>query len=278
MKKRLLINLALLVLLLTLVGIIWLKPGQEASPQQRLVNIDIKAINSICIERLQADTVELTRHQQYWTLTAPIKVNALAGKVERLLKISQIIPPVSYPLDKASMQRFGLQAPIARISFNDMELLIGKTENVNLRRYVSAGNQLFLVDDTFLHHLTAPLSAYIDNRLLPDNVQITALTTPSIQLQQANDHSWHNSLKPKQELSADAVQMLFDEWRFARAISVKTIVDHKQGETISLQFNKQESMHFSLIKKADTVLLINNDKQLAYSFSTEKYQQMTHLK
>jgi len=278
MKKRLLINLALLVLLLTLVGLIWLKPGPESTPQQRLVNIDIKDINSIRIERLQADTVELTRHQQYWTLTAPIKVNALAGKVERLLKISQIIPPVSYPLDKASMQRFGLQTPVARISFNDMELLIGKAENVNLRRYVSAGNQLFLVDDTFLHHLTAPLSAYIDNRLLPDNVRITALTTPSIQLQQANDHSWHNSLKPKQELSADAVQMLFDEWRFARAISVKTDINNQQGETISLQFNKQESMHFSLIKKADTVLLINNDKQLAYSFSTEKYQQMTHLK
>jgi len=278
MKKRLLTNLALLVLLLSLAGFIWLQSEQEVLPKQRLVNIDIKAINRIRIERLPMDTIELSKHQQHWTLSAPIKVNALAGKVELLLKISQITPPVSYPLDEASIQRFGLQAPIARISFNDTELLIGKTENVNSRRYISTGNQLFLVDDTFLHHLTAPLSAYIDNRLLPDDVQITALTTPSIQLQQAEDHSWRNLLKPKQELSADAVQILFDEWRFARAISVKTIVDNEQGETINLQFNKQESMHFSLIKKADTVLLINNDKQLAYSFSHQKYQQMTSLK
>jgi len=278
MKKRLLTNLALLVLLLSLAGFIWLQSEQEVLPKQRLVNIDIKAINRIRIERLPMDTIELSKHQQHWTLSAPIKVNALAGKVELLLKISQITPPVSYPLDEASIQRFGLQAPIARISFNDTELLIGKTENVNSRRYISTGNQLFLVDDTFLHHLTAPLSAYIDNRLLPDDVQITDLTTPSIQLQQAEDHSWRNLLKPKQELSADAVQILFDEWRFARAISVKTIVDTEQGETINLQFNKQESMHFSLIKKADTVLLINNDKQLAYSFSHQKYQQMTSLK
>jgi len=278
MKKRLIINLILLIVLLTLVGLVWLKPGQETAKQQRLVNLEIKAINSIRIERSPADIIELKKHRQHWVLTSPIEANALAGKVERLLKISQIEPPTSYPLDHSSMQRFGLQPPVARMSFNNKEVLIGKTENVNARRYVSTGNQLFLLDDTFLHHLTAPVSSYIDNRLLPDDVQITALKTPSIQLQQTKDHSWRNSLKPKQALSADAVQILFDEWRFARAISVNATMNEEQGESITLQFNNQPSLHFTLIKKTDTVLLINNDKQLAYSFSPKKYQQMTTLK
>jgi len=278
MKKRLIINLILLIVLLALVGLVWLKPGQETVKHQRLVNLGIKAISSMRIERSPTDIIELKKHQQRWVLSSPIKANALIGKVERLLKISQIEPPTNYPLDHSSMQRFGLQPPVARMSFNNMEVLIGKTEDVNARRYVSTGNQLFLLDDTFLHHLTAPLSAYIDNRLLPDDVQITALKTPSIQLQQTKDHSWRNSLKPKQTLSADAVQILFDEWRFARAISVNTTINEEQGESITLQFNNQSILHFILIKKPNTVLLINNDKQLAYSFSPEKYQQMTTLK
>jgi len=242
------------------------------------VNLDIKAINSIRIERSPTDIIDLKKHQQHWIITSPIEANALAGKVERLLKISQIEPPTSYPLDLPSMQRFGLQPPVIRMSFNNIEVLIGKTENVNARRYVSTINQLFLLDDTFLHHLTAPLSSYIDNRLLPDDVQITALKTPAIHLQQSKDHSWRNSLKPKQVLPADAVQILFDEWRFARAISVNTTMNEESGESITLQFNNQPSLHFTLIKKPNTVLLINNDKQLAYSFSPEKYQQMTTLK
>ncbi|MEW5011686.1 MAG: hypothetical protein RPR28_08765 [Cycloclasticus sp.] len=277
MKKRLIINLSLLILLLSLAAIAWLKPGQQISEQLALVPIDIANIDSIRIERAQAETIELNKQQQQWRLIAPLKANALAGKLERLLKISQIKPVSSYPLEPESMQRFGLQAAVAKIYFNDIEVLIGRTESVNSRRYASSSGQLHLLDDTFLHHLTAPLSAYIDNRLLADGAQVIALQTANLNLQQGDDNSWQNKFHPTQSVSADAVQILFDEWRFARAISVNEQLGTETGESIRLQLSNQQVRQFNLIRQQNKVLLVDNNTRLAYQFSLTKYQQMSTL-
>ena len=277
MKKRLIINL-LLVLLVTALGLIaWLKPGQEEALTVRLTTLDQAAINSISIERAQAETIQLKRENDQWLITKPITALALPGKIERLIKISQITPPVHYPLEPASLKEFGLKPPLARIQFNEQALSIGGTESVHSRRYAADDTQLYLLDDTFLHHITAPLSAYIDTRLLPDGAQISSLQTPSINLHKNKDNSWQNSLKPAEKLSADAVQMLFDEWRFARAISVSTQWKNALGEEISLTLNNDQPLTFTLVRQANDVLLISIDKKLAYTLSADKYQKMTTL-
>ena len=278
MKSRLIINL-LLVLLITALGIIaWLKPGQEEPQAIRLTTLDIAAINSISIEREQAVTIQLRREKDQWIITKPITALALPGKVERLIKISQITPPVHYPLGSTSLKAFGLKPPLARIQFNDQALSIGGTESVQSRRYVSDGTKLYLLDDTFLHHLTDPVAAFIDTRLLPDGAQINSLQTPNIKLQQNKDNTWQNSLKPAENLSADAVQMLLDEWRFARAISVSTQWENARGEAIILTLNNDQTLAFTLVRQKDDVLLISNDKKLAYTLSADKYLKMTTLK
>lgn len=277
MKTRLIINL-LLVLLVTALGLIaWLKPGQEEAQTARLTTLDLTAINSISIEREQAETIQLSRDKNQWLITKPITALALAGKIERLIKISQITPPVRYPLESISLKEFGLKPPLVRIQFNEQALSIGGTESVHSRRYVSDDTQLYLLDDTFLHHLTAPLSAFIDTRLLPDGAQITSLQTPTIKLQKNKDNSWQNSLKPAEILSADAVQMLFDEWRFARAISVSTQWGNAPGEEINLTLSNDQTLTFTLLRQANDVLLISSDKKLAYTLSVDKYQKMTTL-
>lgn len=277
MKKRLILNL-LLVLLVTALGLVaWLKPGQEEAQTVRLTTLDLAAINSISIEREQAETIQLRREKNQWLITKPITALALAGKIERLIKISQITPPVRYPLESAPLKELGLKPPLARIQFNEQALSIGGTESVHFRRYVSDDTQLYLLDDTFLHHLTAPLSAFIDTRLLPDGAQITSLQTPTIKLQKNKDNSWQNSQQPAEKLSADAVQILFDEWRFARAISVSTQWENALGEKISLTLSNDKTLTFTLLRQANDVLLISNDKKLAYTLSADKYQKMTTL-
>ncbi len=71
MKKRLIINL-LLVLLVTALGLIaWLKPGQEEAQTVRLTTLDLVDINSISIEREQAETIQLSREKNQWLITKP---------------------------------------------------------------------------------------------------------------------------------------------------------------------------------------------------------------
>ena len=277
MKSRLLINLLLALLVVTLGLVAWLKPGQVSGKAARITSLDMAAINTIRIERKDASFIELQREESHWLLTQPIKAPALTGKVERLLKISQIEPPVSYTLDSSSLNQFGLKPPTVQLSFNQQTLNIGSTESVHSRRYVSKNEQLFLLDDTFLHHLTAPINAYIDTRLLPDNIQITHLQTPQTSLQINDDNTWQNLNTPTDELSSDAVQMLLDEWRFARAMNVSTQTHEPADGMIIISFKQHQKMRFNLIKQKDNIILISQETKLAYTFSSVKYKKMTTL-
>ena len=154
---------------------------------------------------------------------------------------------------------------------------MGKTESVHTRRYGSKGNQHFLLDDTFLHHLTAPLDSYIDTRLLPDGAQIIDIQAPGIHLQQQADNTWKNTLSPTDILSSDAVQMLFDEWRFARAIKVSSQIPRETTDKIIITLDTNQIITFGLIRQHHDVFLISADKKLTYTFSLAKYQQMINL-
>lgn len=277
MKTRLIVNLLLALVLITLGLVAWLKPGQEQIKLVQLTTFNMPEIDSIVIQRQQSNTIQLKRIDDAWFVTQPINAPALLGKIERLLKISQIKPPVTYPLDSASLEQFGLKDPIVSLTFNNETLLIGRTESVHSRRYVSKGKQLYLLDDTFLHYLTAPLNAYIDNRLLPDGAQIISIQTSAIDLQQKNDNSWENALSPLDVLSPDAIQMLFDEWRFARAITVVSQNEPALSEQIIITLDDNKTMSFGVIKQGSEVILVSNEKKLAYTFSVDKYEQMTTL-
>ena len=277
MRNRLIINVLLALIVIALGLTVWLKPGQKIDDKTNITQLDIEAINHIHIERKNAEAIELQLIENQWRLTQPIKALALAGKIERLLKMSQITPPSTYPLDTASNERFGLSAPMAILTFNKTTLTIGKTESVHSRRYVSNNKHLFLLDDTFLHHLTAPVNAFIDTRLLPDNIQITGLKATSIHLIQNDDNTWQNTFKPSAELSSDAVQMLLDEWRFARAIKVSHSSNQATTSTIVISFSNHPTMTFNLFEQKDRVMLISTDTQIGYTLSREKYQKMISL-
>ncbi|HIF17843.1 MAG TPA: DUF4340 domain-containing protein [Cycloclasticus sp.] len=277
MKNRLIINLLLAVLVIALGAVAWLKPGQETPKETAVIPLNINAINTLRIDRKNTKSITLKRTNQQWYIAQPFKAPALVGKIERLLKISQIKPSVSYPLNTADFSRFGLDKPTASITFNNQTLSLGDTESVNSRRYASNDKQLFLLDDTFLHHLTAPIDAYIDSRLLPGSVQITGLQTPHINLQQNDGYIWKNLLAPSIELSSDSVQMLLDEWRFARAITVNHQLNEIKARDIIVTFNKQQTLVFTLIENKNDVILIAKDSHLAYTFSKAKYKKMTTL-
>ena len=276
MKIRLIVNLLLIITVISLGFIAWLQPGQQSSTS-RITALETNTIDRIKIIRETGKTIELQRIKNQWLITKPITAPALAGKIERLIKISQISPAVTYPLENKDLVPFGLKTPKVQLSFNNETLNIGRTESVHSRRYVSNNSQLFLLDDTFLQHLTAPIDAYIDTRLLADKTQIIGLQTPQITLQRRADNTWQNPQTPSNELSSDAVQMLLDEWRFARAINVSSVVNQAASKPVIIHVSEGQPLRFRLIEQQNEVILISAENQLAYTFSQAKYKKMSTL-
>jgi ribosomal protein S11 len=278
MNKRLVINVLLIAFLCGLALIVWLKPGQQQETAIKLTNIDPSAIHTISIQRKNADSIVMSLVGDQWKITSPIQALALPSKVERLLKISQINVTTEYPLESQSLERFNLIQPNIKVSFNNTMLSIGNTEPVQHRRYVANTTSLFLVDDTFTHHLTAPINQYIDTRLFSDDIQIKELKTPTMHLRREQDNTWQtHPISSKEPLSADAVQTLLDEWRFARAIKVNSKKTGHSKPDVIVTLNNGNQYIFTLTKTANNVILTATDSQLNYHLSADKYKRMTNF-
>ena len=279
MNKRLVINLLLITFLCGLVLIVWLKPGQQQEKPIKLTNIELSAIHTISIQRKNNDNIVIALENGRWNITSPIQAPGLTSRIERLLKISQINVTTHYPIENQPLEKFNLAQPNTKVNFNDTVLSIGNTEPVQQRRYVANTTSLFLVDDTFTHHLNAPLSQYIDTQLFSDDIQIKELKTPTIHLRRQPDNTWQtypvNSIEP---LSADAVQTLLDEWRFARAINVNFKKTVRKKPDVIVTLNNGDKYTYILSKTPNGVTLTATDSQLNYHLSAEKYKNMTELR
>lgn len=287
MNNRLYINAALLLLLGGLSLLVLFDANQPPEKAPQLTTFDTSNIDNIQIKQKNGAQISFQLNNGNWRLTSPLSANALNEKIERLLKISQIKIQANYPLDSEQLNIFGLSSPIVELHFNDTKLLIGKIDPVNQRRYISRGSQLFLVDDTFLHLLTKNPNAYIDNRLLPDDAQIVGLTTSEFELIQQEDSSWVDALDTRsatpKTLSSDTVQILLDEWRFARAISVNetntkdTNIQNTHSEDIFLTMENGTNLHFVLRKTSSGAILSSPKHQLEYHISLNKLKLLLSL-
>ena len=275
-NKRVLTNIVLAVCVCGLAAFTWLKPGRQLIDATRLTNLAPDSINRISIKRINTDSLELAKKEQQWQITSPLQALALPGKVERLLKISQIKALAEYPLDDTLRQNAGLLIAKTSISYNNTRLTLGGTEPVQSRRYVANSDTLFLVDDTFIHHLTAPIDAYIDTRLFTDNIQINELKTPELHIRRQQNNTWQtiSSINPLTDLSADAVQILLDEWRFARAIRI-SIKETNLAPSVTIILDNGERISLALSKQANGVSLTPTNSSLNYHFSDDKYKKMT---
>lgn len=275
MQKRLIINLALTLLLAILVLLSWFKPGINVEKPTLLTHLSLEEITQITIKPNNAKTITLVKINDNWRLTQPISAPALPGKVERLLKISQIKTQANYPLDKDNLSQFGLDKPRLTLQFDHVELQLGKTSTVDFYRYISNGKQLLLVDDTFIHLLNKQYNDYIDTRLLADNIQIIGLSTPSLDLVKKEDNSWEDLTNINKEISSDTVHILLDEWRFARAIRVKAHSTLTPTQWITLKLSDGATLTYGLTKNKHDIILSSTEQQLDYYFSADKFTKMT---
>lgn len=281
MRSRLYLNAALLLLLGGLAAVVFFD-AKKTTLKPTLASIAIDKIKRIQIKQKGQQAIVLQLDQQQWQITSPFKARASASKVERLLKIPAIPSQASYPLEKADKERFGLAQPTIELSFNDQLLSLGKVEPVNFRRYIAHENSMMLVDDTFMHLLSAPASSLVDTRIIPENAQITQISSPQFDLVINDNNRWRNRLASSEEpsLSSDDVQAFLDEWRFARATSVslnKNSPSPLQKEDILITLDNTKQLHFILQTTKSGATLSPPKAAFSYHISSKKRDQLLNF-
>ncbi|MBN1378167.1 MAG: DUF4340 domain-containing protein [Gammaproteobacteria bacterium] len=244
-KKRLLINIALLAGVGLLVMVIALSPNQTEN-RHLFDGIDSDAITKLSIEQPGKPVIVINKINQHWQIIEPLDVSANAFRVNSILNIAQASSYADYALTDIDPVELGLDASSATLFLNDYKIQFGGKDPLNNLRYTQFNERLYLLDDFYLPLLTQSLASFIDTKILPDELSITSYQLPDFKISQTETGGWR--IEPEDtELSADALQEWVDRWRKQHASEIvyqpeimqnnppQAILQLANGNTIALQ-------------------------------------------
>lgn len=278
MSSRLWLNLGLLVLVGVLVLLVVYEPGKEAPPQpDTLTSLLPEQVNHVLITRQNDEPIELEKVGDLWWMRQPWPLPANDFRVRSLLRLLQAETPGHHDLGQLDRARYGLEPPLATVTFNrELTIEFGTTAPLQQRRYLAVGNQLHALFDSFYYQVASKPVIYLSQALLPPGANIEKLVLPELTLT-LQDGSWQID-PPQPDRSADAPVELVNQWRTVQALSVRP-VDRPAGKADIEIFlaGEQESLRFRLQQSGETTSLTRMDPGLEYTLAPDKLAQLLSL-
>lgn len=269
MNSRLLLNLALVIVVAVLGLIAWLQPGLDkpAAPP-RLTDLDPAAINRIRIVDRDGPTIVLARKDGRWRIEEPIQLPANGFRIDSLLRLTGEASYGQLEVAEIDLAELGLDTPRIRLYLNDREFAFGTTEPIDGRRYVRTGDIVHLITDRYFHIMTAGPTDLVNQHLLPADSRITEITTPDWRLARAED-KW--VLTPERPgLSADAANMVVDNWRQAQAVWIQPYEQSEaKGRIVVRLEGEEQPLQFDILAQEPELVLARPDAGVQYHLAEE---------
>lgn len=266
MNARNLLNLGLLVALLVLGAFIGFSQ-QEPPPvePERLTTLAEADITRIEIRPARHADAVLERRGSEWWLVEPFTARADTVRVDAAIGLVRARSLARYAASAVDAQQAGLASPDLVLRVNDVTLELGGTEALHGRRFVRLGDRVYLIVDRYSYLLQGGLASLVSPQLLPTGARLQEIELPGLHLLQ---HGGHWQLADGEAASADALQALVDEWRYARALRVSRSDGDEGGETITLRLAADASpIRFILQQDEDETRFIRPDPGLIYHFT-----------
>lgn len=280
MSSRTLTNIILLVVLLALAGFYVFKNNQPADTN-RLTQLSLDEINTIRIPR--EDNFEIilqkkisTTNEATWFMIKPYSIKAHQFRVNTLLSLTQTPVTESYDSKPLNLSHYALDKPRARIVFNSTEILFGATNPLNNKRYFLSNHKLTLLDDQIYPLVSSQAATFVDLNLLHEK-DISSISLPDLKIFKTEDGHWNSSStnSSKNNLTADKIQSLLDNWRHAQAFAVHRYMPRKQLGKIEITtadsmitFELSDNDPWLIIARADLGIEYHMDSSLAKSLLT----------
>lgn len=264
MSHRALLNIGLLVLLLALGLIAFYEPGLEGPPQaETLTALSPQDIKRIRIERQGADAIVLERKDKQWWMVKPLTVAANTVRIEGLLRVLKARSLNRYGTAALDLTRLGLDPPKARLIVDGTTIDFGITEPLNHRRYVLAGGDVHLIEDTAYYYLTGGYTGFVSNALLEKDQRPVAIRLPDRSLT-LRDGSWHAEPQPPGD-SADAAVLLAEAWRHAQAIEIRPYKSEGKGPFVTITLKGVKTpLRFEIVAREPDLRLGRPDLGIEY--------------
>jgi hypothetical protein len=271
MKPKIVLNLVLLLVLATLIGVAFFEPGKKESKPVYLTDVDVDALNHF--ELNNQENLVFEKRDGHWWLVSPIDAPANEIRIRQLLNIAKAESRAHYPVNPEELAKFGLDKPKAVLNLGPVTLRYGGSEPIDMLRYVQIGQTLHLVTDDFSHHLLAQATDYVDKKLLPEDAKLKALYLPGLSAMVGDKGQW--VLDPPGD--AYAMFELANTWQSARAIEVKRHERQALGDVIRIGLANGPPVEFVVVQREPDLLLVRPDWKLEYLIAAESGKHLLSL-
>ena len=283
MNKRNILNVGLALALASLVAVVVYDPGKEAPKKAVLLTqLTPTDIQKIVIEQTNQHSIVLSKTKNQWQMSEPYNNQANTLRINKLLALTSAKSHAQYSASETSLKQLKLFTPELIVTLDDKKLSFGTTESLNGFRYIQINNIVHLITDRYSHLIRGQATNLLNPALLPNNTKINRLVLPELTIQ-TNETGWQTIPDNKSD-SADQLQQLLDEWRFARALRLSKISSNtnrkatdSKGAVIEVHIDKNQLLHFDLIRRDDEIILQRADTGLSYHFATEAGERLLKL-
>jgi len=270
MHSRLIGTLALALLVLLLAALTWWSleappPDQAAQPLTRLAPA---TIHRLTLLNGSGSEIRLAREHGQWQMVTPYPLPADEQRIGQLLALAATPSHARFDEPAERRAEFGLAPPKAVVWLNDLEIRFGGPHPLERLRFVVAGGQIHLTEERFFHLLLLPPESWLEPILLPEPGELTAIRTPSWDLQR--DAAGHWRLEPEASpASTEQKAAKVRQWREARAVKVERAPKASVSAWVELRLADQEApLHLGVVREGAELLLIREETGLAYRFPT----------
>jgi hypothetical protein len=273
MLSRLLTNLILLVMVITLGIFIYLTRNDDVV-DHRLTKLDAKTVTQISIKHNDR-VIELKKIDKHWRMLKPVDIDANDFRVGSVLNILATDSFGSYDPATLTLSQYGLDKPTTSIEFDNGKLKIefGIDNPVNHSRYVLVNGKMHTISDQFYPLISSQVGTLVSPNLLPRGAVVTAIKLPDQTL--SKDKVGWTSTNSK--LTTDAIQKLVDAWQDAQAFGVHTYEPRKSKGRIEVSITSRKKPLIFEISDLDPWMIIARPAlNVEYHFNLKYVDRLLH--
>jgi hypothetical protein len=226
-------------------------------------------VTRIAIEPRTGARMLLEKQGQDWFLAEPLRARADRIQVERLLDL--LSARSKEKLAATELQRFDLDKPVMKVTFNDQAIAFGMTNPLTQDQYALSGDGVYLLSAYYSAMVPQNPARILTHALFRPDEKPSAFVLKGLRIEQ-RDGNWQLTPAPRDpqaKPSQDELNHWVDDWRLASSLLTQPASGKVPVESIDVRLADGRTLTLGVLQREPELVLVRPDEKLAFYFSSE---------
>jgi len=269
MRTGWIVNLLLLIGVAALAAYALYGRKGDDPPQHRIAALAGSEVTRIAIEPREGKGMLLEKQGEDWFLAQPMRARADRIQVDRLLDL--LSARSKEKLAATDLQRFDLDAPAIKVTFNQHSMAFGISNPLSQDQYVLSGDAVYLLGAYYRSMLPDSPARMLTHALFRRDEKPTGFVLKAFRIEQ-RDGNWQLTPAPRDpqaKPSQDELNHWIDDWRLASSLLTQPASGKPARESVEVRLADGRTLKLGILQREPELVLVRTDEKLTFYFSGE---------